>query len=108
MKPFDSVIINPEVIEVFGKPQPMWEACLSFGTPSSYPYAQAVRHDKIRVRYLDEHSKEQEEIIEGFVAQVFQHETDHLDGILFVDKVKDTKSYITLSEYKKLRKNKPA
>lgn len=105
VKPFDSVIINPEVIEVFGKPLLMWEACLSFGTPTSYPYAQAVRHDKIRVKYLDEYAKKQEEIVEGFVAQVFQHETDHLNGVLFVDRVKDSKSFITLREYKKLKKN---
>jgi peptide deformylase len=38
------------------------------------------------------------------LAHVFQHETDHLDGVLFVDKVKDTRTYMTEPEYLKMRK----
>ncbi|MFZ1258631.1 MAG: peptide deformylase [Candidatus Saccharimonas sp.] len=40
----------------------------------------------------------------GFVAHVFQHETDHLNGILFVDRVRDTKTYMMADEYRKMVK----
>jgi peptide deformylase len=39
------------------------------------------------------------------MAQVIQHEVDHLNGILFVDRVEDTHTFMTLSEYKNMRKN---
>jgi peptide deformylase len=42
-----------------------------------------------------------EEGLAGFVAHVFQHEADHLSGILFVDKVKDTTTYMMADEYRR-------
>ncbi len=95
------VIINPEIIRTYGALMPKWEGCLSFGSGPTLPYAQASRYEKIRVRFLDEQGGLHETDYDGLVAHVLQHEIDHLNGILFVDKVLDPTTYITISEYKK-------
>lgn len=99
--PFETVLINPEVVETFGDPVNMWEGCVSCGTEDDILFAQLPRYEKVRVTWLDEHAKAREEVISGFVAQVVQHETDHLNGILFVDHVTDTTSYMMSDEYRK-------
>jgi peptide deformylase len=94
------VIINPEIVKTYGESKEMWEGCLSFDNA----FAKVPRYKKVRVKYLDEKTKEHEKDLEGLLAHVFQHETDHLNGVLFVDKVKNTKTYMTESEYLKMRK----
>lgn len=101
LKPFETVLINPEILETFGEPATPWEGCVSCGTDDDTLFAQVPRYEKIRVTWLDEHATKREEVIEGFVAQVVQHETDHLSGVLFVDHVKDTSSYMMADEYRK-------
>jgi peptide deformylase len=95
-----TIIINPEIIKTYGKAVEQWEGCLSFDNA----FAKVPRNKKICVRYLDEKAQQHEENLEGLLAHVFQHETDHLDGLLFVDKVKDTSTYMTEPEYLKMRK----
>jgi len=101
LEPFDTVIINPEIIETYGRRKKMWEGCISCGTGDDTLYGLVPRFERIKVTWLDEHAQSQEEVIDGFVAHVVQHETDHLNGILFVDRVKDTRSYMMADEYKK-------
>jgi peptide deformylase len=103
---FDTVIINPEIIETYGRQNPMWEGCMSCGTGSDLLFAQVPRYKKIKLRYYDDTATLHEDILEGFVAHVAQHETDHLNGILFVDNVKDTSTYMMADEYRK-RISKP-
>lgn len=99
----DMVVINPEIVATYGRRTAMWEGCISYtGT-----YAKALRYRKVRVRYLDEKAEEHEADFEGLVGHVLQHETDHLNGVLFVDHVRDTKTYITISEYNKRYRKKP-
>ena len=95
-------IINPEIVKTYGYRSPMWEGCVSGGQL----YAQVPRYKKIRLKYTDEKAKTHTKEFNGFIAQVLQHEVDHLNGILFVDRVKDTKSYMTFAEYKKLHRTK--
>lgn len=96
------VVINPEVIKTYGARTQMWEGCISFGTSSrDFPYAKALRWRKIRVRYLDETGKRHERDVNGMLAHVLQHEIDHLNGVLFVDRVKDSKTFMMMSEFKK-------
>lgn len=95
-------IINPEIIKTYGYRTGLWEGCIS-GTDM---YAKAMRYKKIRIRWQDEKAKQHERDFEGLMAHVLQHEIDHLNGILFVDRVKDTKTYMTFSEYKKMRRAK--
>jgi len=67
------------------------------------------RPRKIRVDYLDEKAQPQTIIAEDFVATVFQHELDHLDGVLYVDKLADTSRYAFIEEYQRyhLQPNTP-
>ncbi len=100
LEPFDSVIINPEIVETFGRKHLKWEGCMSCGTYDDTLYAQVPRYNKIRLKYLDENAAPHDEILEGFPAHVAQHETDHLNGIVFLDKVEDTKSFMMGDEYR--------
>ncbi|HUD05585.1 MAG TPA: peptide deformylase [Candidatus Saccharimonadales bacterium] len=95
------VIINPKIIKAFGSRTGLWEGCVSFGGTRNFPYAKALRYKKVQVEYLDENAKKHTKIFDDILAHVLQHETDHLNGVLFVDKVRDTKTYMTVSEYKK-------
>jgi len=94
------VIINPKVTKTYGRPKQYWEGCISL----SNTFAKVPRYKKIAVSYTDEKAAKQEKIFEGLLAHVIQHETDHLNGTLFVDRVKDHSTYITATEYKKLKK----
>lgn len=90
-------LFNPEIVETYGYRKPMWEGCIS----GSELYAQVPRYKKVRVKWLDEDAKAHEADFDGFIAHVIQHEVDHLNGILYVDKIKDTKSIMTMREYKR-------
>lgn len=99
-EPFESVIINPAYVGV-GNRTGMWEGCQSFGKGSNLLFGKALRYKKIQATWYDESAQFHDEELEGFVAHVFQHETDHLNGILFVDRVRDTKTFMLADEYRK-------
>lgn len=101
LEPFNTVLINPEIIETFGEPVDAWEGCVSCGTEDDILFGRLPRFEKIRVQWLDEQAKSREEVIDGFVAQVVQHEVDHLNGVLFVDHVVDSTSFMMADEYRK-------
>jgi peptide deformylase len=93
-------IINPKIIEVYGEKIEEWEGCIS-GTEL---YAKVPRYKRVRLQWRDAHAHIHEQDFDDFLAHVIQHEVDHLNGTLFVDKVEDTKSYKTFREYMKMRK----
>jgi peptide deformylase len=101
VEPFELVAINPRVVKTYGQKEPMWEGCLSLGGTQNFPYALVPRYKKVRVQYYDAAATKHEADFEGLAAHVLQHEIDHLDGVLFVDRVEDTTSYMTIAEYKK-------
>jgi peptide deformylase len=98
---FNTVLINPVVLETFGHRKQMWEGCVSSGEDENTLYAKVPRFKSIRLKWLDEKAIEHDEVLTGFVAHVAQHETDHLNGMLFVDRVKDPKTYMLGDEYRK-------
>lgn len=100
LEKFDQVIINPRY-QGIGRRTGMWEGCQSSGTGKNALFGKALRYRKIKASWHDETGVLHNEELQGFVAHVFQHETDHLNGILFVDRVRDTKTYMLASEYKK-------
>jgi len=61
-----------------------------------------ARYSKIKISYSDEQGVLQELIAEDFVARVFQHEFDHLNGLLYLDRVEDNKDIIAESEFQKI------
>lgn len=79
-----TVIINPTITVLDEATQGFWEGCLSVPELRGLVY----RPRKIRIDYLDLEAKPQQIVAEGFLATVFQHELDHLFGVLFVDRVK--------------------
>lgn len=76
------VAINPKIVKVSKKTHIVGEGCLS--VPDRY--GEVKRHTNVVLRALDEHGVEFERGAGGLLAQIMQHETDHLDGILFVDR----------------------
>ncbi len=98
------VIINPKITKVFGRKFQMWEGCISSGAGKVGLFAKVPRYKKIELEYLDEKAAKYVEIFNGLAAHVIQHEVDHLNGTLFVDKVVDTKTFMTFAEYKKMKK----
>lgn len=97
---FESIIINPSYVGI-GRRIGMWEGCISTGRGNDTLFGKALRYRKIRARWTDSQCIRHDEILDGFVAHVFQHETDHLQGILFVDRVRDNKTLIMADEYRK-------
>ncbi|MCI1648337.1 MAG: peptide deformylase [Bacteroides sp.] len=80
-KGFRKAYINAHILEVSGEEVSMEEGCLSL--PGIHEAVK--RGNKIRVKYLDEDLVEHDEIVEGYLARVMQHEFDHLEGKLFID-----------------------
>ena len=91
------VIINPRITRYSKKKSVGWEACLSF----KKIYGKVPRYDQVTVEYMNEHGEKVTEHASGFWARIFQHEIDHLNGMVFVDRMEDTKTLMTLSEFKK-------
>lgn len=85
MKPetFRKVFINPEIIEESGELWSFQEGCLSL--PDIHE--DVSRYSIIKVRYFDEKFNEKTEVLDGIQARVFQHEFDHLQGKVFVDRL---------------------
>ena len=76
---------NPQIIESSSEQQIGPEGCLSF--PGLW--GEVIRHARVTVRYQDPDFVEHEEQFEGFFARVLQHEIDHLNGVLLVDRAED-------------------
>ncbi|HVZ75906.1 MAG TPA: peptide deformylase [Candidatus Paceibacterota bacterium] len=80
--PSDRVYINPEITRRSKKQGEMAEGCLSVRGQ----YGTVMRHEKVTLKALDEGGKPILQHASGLLAHIFQHETDHLDGILYIDK----------------------
>lgn len=94
---FRRVIINPKILEYSKEEEGDYEGCLSFDGLR----AEAYRATMVKVSYLDETGKRHVEWADGFLAKVFQHEIDHLNGVLFIDHVEDTHTVMTTEEFKR-------
>ena len=82
-KDFRKAYINAHIDVVEGEEVSMEEGCLSL--PGIHESVK--RGSKIHVRYMDENFVEHNEVVEGFLARVMQHEFDHLDGKMFIDHI---------------------
>jgi peptide deformylase len=93
------VVVNPEIVERSDEVVKGWEGCLSIpGIRGNVP-----RHRRIRVRYRTLEGSEVDREFEGFVARVFQHEDDHLRGLVFLDRLESPRDIITEKEFRKLQ-----
>ena len=89
-----TVAINPVVEPLDGELVEINEGCLSVPLRGN-----VQRHVNIRVRYLDRNGVEHDEVKRGLTAATWQHECDHLDGVLFVDRVTDTSTLTTWESF---------
>ena len=88
-------IINPEITPNADTTEDGWEGCLSIPDIRGM----VPRFTDITVRALDRHGKKVERRLRKFAARVAQHETDHLDGVLFFDRMTSFGSLTYLEEY---------
>ena len=82
------ILFNPEIIKGRGE-QVGFEGCLSI---PGY-VGEVARYEQVVVKGLDEMGKAVRHRVEGYLARVFQHEIDHLDGILYTDRLTDPETF---------------
>jgi peptide deformylase len=90
-------MINPEIVPLGSETASDWEGCLSIPDIRG----QVPRHRRIRVRFLDREGTRTELQLADLPARVVQHEYDHLDGVLFVDRMTSFETLTYLEEYAK-------
>lgn len=95
-------LINPEIIYKSEEKIIFCEGCLSVPGQS----ADVERHERIKVRYTDYNGKEREIEAVDYDAVVLQHEIDHLDGILYIDRISRLKRNMLLKKLEKYRSSK--
>jgi peptide deformylase len=99
---FRKVFINPYIIERSGELKLMNEGCLSIPNIRE----EVNREAHIRMNYYDENWMYHDEIFDGYKARIIQHEYDHLDGVLFTDKVSPLKRRLLRSKLLAITKGK--
>jgi peptide deformylase len=96
-----TVIVNPRLEAVDDEVVAINEGCLSVpdlrGTLD--------RHVTVRIRYLDRHGVARDEVERGLTAGTFQHECDHLDGRLFLDRVADPTTFTTWEQFDRFHRD---
>jgi peptide deformylase len=90
-------LINPEIIKASSDMMELWDDCFSF--PDIM--VRVRRHCSVRVRYVDAEGTPQTIDVEGDLSELLQHEIDHLDGVLAVDRAIDSHSFALRSEVAK-------
>jgi peptide deformylase len=92
-----TVIVNPEIEPLSDEKLLINEGCLS--VPGLR--GDVERFAKVLVHYFDRNYAEHEDVVEGLTAGTFQHEVDHLDGVLFLDRVADPRSFSTWEQFER-------
>ncbi len=96
MDPF--AVVNPEIVLRSEETVKDWEGCLSIpGIRGLVPRSRAIRS-----RYMTRDGLIREEEFSDFVARIFQHELDHLDGTVFLDRLESSRDMVTEKEYIRL------
>ena len=92
-----TAVINPVILGRSAETAKDWEGCLSVpGLRGLIP-----RHLEIEVEYTNLEGDRLKQTLTGFVARIFQHELDHLNGLLFIDRLETTQDLYTEAEYLK-------
>jgi peptide deformylase len=99
----EQVVINPEVLASSGEEE-MEEGCLSF--PGVYGTIRRATNVKVRYRDLDWNERLLD--LDGFVARIFQHELDHLNGVVFLERMSAADKMKNRARLEELRKAFPA
>jgi peptide deformylase len=92
-----TVIVNPVIEPLDGERFDINEGCLSVPDRRGV----VARFVNVRVRYLDRDGEPHSEVRRGLTAGTFQHEADHLDGVLFLDRVEDPATVTTWARFER-------
>lgn len=90
-----TVVINPKITATNNQQALGWEGCLSVKDKR----ALVPRYTDISVNYFDELGQEYQQNLSGFVARIFQHELDHLDGITFIERLNNESDAISEQQW---------
>ena len=101
-KGYRRAFINPHIIETNDEEDSMEEGCLSL--PGIHE--KVTRPTRIRVQYVDENFVEHDEWVDGYLARVMQHEFDHLEGKVFVDRLSPLRRQMNKNRLTNLMKGK--
>jgi len=96
------VFINAQVVEQGGDEWAYEEGCLSIPDIRG----DVDRPEQVRLRYVDENFEPQEQLFTGINARVIQHEYDHIDGVLFTERLKPVKKQLVRRKLQKIRDGK--
>lgn len=99
---FKKAFINAHIVEKCGELVPMNEGCLSI----PHIREEVKRESHIRIQYFDESWEYHDEVYDGYKARIIQHEYDHLDGILFVEKINPLKKQLIRGKLADISKGK--
>ena len=102
LKNFKKVFINPEIIDETGDEWNFMEGCLSIPNIRE----DIKRKEKITIKYYNESFEEIELDLEGLAARVVQHEYDHIEGVLFIDKLSSLKKKLLKGKLNDISKGK--
>lgn len=95
-----TILVNPELLPVDDEMFENYEGCLSVPNLRGL----VPRHVNMRVKALDRHGNPIDEVVRGLKAATYQHEVDHLMGVLFVDRVTDPHTLCTWTEFERFHK----
>lgn len=90
-----TAMLNPQIIAHSDEVVKDWEGCLSVPDQRG----QVRRYQEIEVTYQDRWGELQRQVLTDFVARIFQHEYDHLEGRVFVDRVEDPQTLLSEADY---------
>ena len=90
-----TVLVNPELLWSSDEKEYGWEGCLSIPGVRG----RVARHLKVGVRYLTLEGELREVEFDGFPARIFQHEFDHLEGLVYIDRLDSTYDLVTELEF---------
>ena len=102
LKSFKKTFINPEILEESGEEWAFNEGCLSIPNVRE----DVLRKSEIKIRYQDENCETHTHEFNGLIARVIQHEYDHIEGVLFTDKVSSLKKRLLKSKLSSISKGK--
>lgn len=102
LKGFRKVLINPEIVEFLGDEEVFNEGCLSLPGIRE----DVTRPSKIKIKYLDEDFQEHVDEWDGIKARITQHEFDHLEGKLFIDRISPIRRRLLTSKLNAIAKGK--
>ncbi|MFK7000119.1 peptide deformylase [Flavobacterium oreochromis] len=102
LKGFKKTFINAKILKEEGEEWAFNEGCLSIPDVREDVY----RHEQITVEYFDENFQKKTEVYDGLIARVIQHEYDHIEGVLFTDKISTLKKTLIKKKLQNIMEGK--